>query len=201
VTAARRLAATLLALGRRPSRCGWRPRLVWLRAAIRARWRGPCRSRSPALCCALSCRDRVLAWRRRAVVATRVAAPAGRGAGRGGRQWAVRLSWCWGGAGPGCRRSPCCEGEPVDGRCDGAGRRGRRRRAGDDAAAALGLAPGAAVWPASGWCLGGSMPRLGARYARRGTVRRVPDRDSQWWDALDRARTHPEGPRAPGASR
>ena len=34
-----------------------------------------------------------------------------------------------------------------------------------------------------GWAA--AMPRLGTRYAAPGTDRRAPDRDTQWWNALD----------------
>jgi len=48
-----------------------------------------------------------------------------------------------------------------------------------------------------------AMPRLGARYAAPGTDRRTPDRDSQWWNALDAGEdpTLTSPPGDPGASR
>jgi uncharacterized membrane protein (TIGR02234 family) len=52
-------------------------------------------------------------------------------------------------------------------------------------------------------CWANSMPRLGSRYAAPGTARRVPDRDSQWWNALDAGEdpTLSRPPTDPGAPR
>jgi uncharacterized membrane protein (TIGR02234 family) len=52
-------------------------------------------------------------------------------------------------------------------------------------------------------CWANAMPRLGARYAAPGTARRVPDRDTQWWDALDAGQdpTLKSPPADPGAPR
>ena len=73
------------------------------------------------------------------------------------------------------------------------------------AAPLLGLAAGLVLLAAAIGlvCWANTMPRLGSRYAAPGTVQREPDRDSQWWNALDAGEdpTLSRPPMDPGAPR
>ena len=210
MTAARRLAATLLALGVAAFALWLATRLVWLRAAYHSPLRGPVsvevtgavlRPELAAIALlAVAAAAAVVAtsgWPRR-LVGVLVAAAG---------LWAVRLSWVWGGAGPGAGPvAELAEGSRVNGA--GATVPADAVAVGEPvttAAAALGLAAGLLLVLAGiGMvCWADAMPRLGARYAAPGTVRRVPDRDSQWWDALDAGEdpTLKGPPGDPGASR
>ncbi|HEX4246568.1 MAG TPA: Trp biosynthesis-associated membrane protein [Pseudonocardia sp.] len=204
----RRLAAALLALGVAAFLLWLATRLVWLRAAYQSSLRGPVtvdvtgavlRPELAAIALlAVAAAAAVVAtsgWPRRVLGALVAAAGA----------WAVRLSWVWGGAAPAVPVGELSQGGrpgsaatvPVDAVAAGAPV--------TTSAALLGLAAGLLLVLAGIGvvCWADAMPRLGARYSAPGTARRVPDRDSQWWDALDAGEdpTLKGPPGDPGTSR
>jgi uncharacterized membrane protein (TIGR02234 family) len=209
VTPARRLAAALLALGVAAFALWLATRLVWLRAAYQSPLRGPVtvevtgaqlRPELAAIAllavAAAAAAVATSGWARR-LVGVLVAAAG---------LWAIGLSWVWGGAAPAVPVAELSRGDRVGGSAplvpaDAVA-------AGEPvttAAALLGLGAGLLLVLAGiGMvCWADAMPRLGARYAAPGTARRVPDRDSQWWDALDAGEdpTLKGPPGDPGASR
>jgi uncharacterized membrane protein (TIGR02234 family) len=218
VSPPRRLAAALLALGVAAFLLWLATRLVWLRAAYQSPLRGPVtvgvtgavlRPELAAIALlAVAAAAAVVAtsgWPRR-VVGVLVAAAG---------LWAVRLSWVWGGGLPSAAPGTGPGGVPL-GELTLGGRAGAVGSAVPADAVAVGApvpTPAALLGLAAGLllvlagvgmvCWADAMPRLGARYAAPGTVRRVPDRDSQWWDALDAGEdpTLKGPPGDPGASR
>jgi len=209
VTPARRLAAALLALGVAAFALWLATRLVWLRAAYQSPLRGPVtvdvsgallRPELAAIAllavAAAAAAVATSGWARR-LVGVLVAAAG---------LWAVGLSWVWGGAVPAVPVAELSRADRVGGAAPSVP--ADAVAAGEPvttAAALLGLGAGLLLVLAGiGMvCWADAMPRLGARYAAPGTARRVPDRDSQWWDALDAGEdpTLKGPPGDPGASR
>jgi len=207
VTPARRLSAALLALGVAAFALWLATRLVWLRAAYQSPLRGSVTVQAtgaqlrPELAAialvAVAAAAAIVAtsgWARR-LVGVLVAAAGG---------WAVWLSLAPGDAVP---------GDAVPGRA-GSGTALESGPPADavavglpahTAAPLLGIGAGLLLVAAAVGvvCWANAMPRLGARYAAPGTARRVPDRDTQWWDALDAGQdpTLKSPPADPGASR
>ena len=209
MTPARRLSAALLALGVAAFALWLATRLVWLRAVYQSPLRGSVtvdvtgallRPELAAIAllavAAAAATVATSGWARR-LVGVLVAAAG---------LWAVGLSWVWGGAAPAVPVAELSGADRVGGSAplvpaDAVA-------AGEPvttAAALLGLGAGLLLVLAGiGMvCWADAMPRLGARYAAPGTARRVPDRDSQWWDALDAGEdpTLKGPPGDPGASR
>jgi uncharacterized membrane protein (TIGR02234 family) len=218
VTPPRRLAAALLALGVAAFALWLATRLVWLRAAYQSPLRGSVpvdvtgaqlRPELAAIALlAVAAAAAVVAtsgWPRR-VVGALVAASG---------LWAARLSWIWGGGLPAAAPGTGPGGIPLAELTQG-GRAGVAATTVPADAVAVGepVTTGAALLGLTAGlllvlagigmvCWADAMPRLGARYSAPGTVRRVPDRDSQWWDALDAGEDPTlKGPSGdPGASR
>jgi uncharacterized membrane protein (TIGR02234 family) len=204
MTPARRLAVTLLALALAAFGLWLATRLVWLRAAYQSPLRGPVTIQAtgaqlrPELAAialvAVAAAAAIVAtsgWARR-LVGVLVAVAGG---------WAVWLSLSPGDAVPrsaGAGSGAALEtGPPADAVAVGL--------PAHTAAPLLGVGAGLLLVAAAAGvlCWANAMPRLGARYAAPGTARRVPDRDTQWWDALDAGQdpTLKSPPVDPGASR
>jgi uncharacterized membrane protein (TIGR02234 family) len=208
VTPARRLAVTLLALALGAFGLWLATRLVWLRAAYQSPLRGSVTSQAtgaqlrPELAAialvAVAAASAIVAtsgWARR-LVGVLVAAAGG---------WAVWLSLAPGAAVPGsagARSAGAGSGTAVDGPPADAVAVGLPVHT---AAPLLGVGAGLLLVAAAAGvvCWANAMPKLGARYAAPGAARRVPDRDTQWWDALDAGQdpTLKSPPADPGASR
>jgi uncharacterized membrane protein (TIGR02234 family) len=206
VTPARRLAVTLLALALAAFGLWLATRLVWLRTAYQSPLRGSLTIQAtgaqlrPELAAialvAVAAAAAIVAtsgWVRR-LVGVLVAAAGG---------WAVWLSLSPAAAAPGST------GAGSTGAVDGgaAGPPADAVAVGlpvHTAAPLLGVGAGLLLVAAAVGVLSwANLPRLGARYAAPGTARRVPDRDTQWWDALDAGQdpTLKSPPADPGASR
>jgi uncharacterized membrane protein (TIGR02234 family) len=204
MTPARRLAVPLLALALAAFGLWLATRLVWLRAAYQSPLRGPVTIQAtgaqlrPELAAialvAVAAAAAIVAtsgWARR-LVGVLVAVAGG---------WAVWLSLSPGDAVPrsaGAGSDAALEtGPPADAVAVGL--------PAHTAAPLLGVGAGLLLVAAAAGvlCWANAMPRLGARYAAPGTARRVPDRDTQWWDALDAGQdpTLKSPPVDPGASR
>ncbi|HEV7787639.1 MAG TPA: Trp biosynthesis-associated membrane protein [Pseudonocardia sp.] len=208
MTPARRLAVTLLALALAAFGLWLATRLVWLRAAYQSPLRGSVTVQAtgaqlrPELAAialvAVAAAAAIVAtsgWARR-LVGVLVAAAGG---------WAVWLSLAPGAAVPGsagARSAGSGSGTALDGPPADAVSVGLPVHT---AAPLLGVGAGLLLVAAAAGvvCWANAMPKLGARYAAPGAARRVPDRDTQWWDALDAGQdpTLKSPPADPGASR
>lgn len=206
----RRLAVTLAALALSAFGLWLATRLVWLRTSYQSPLRGALSVQStgaevrPELAAvalvAVAAAAAVVAtsgWPRRLVGGLVAAAGA----------WAVWLCWTWpaiapapgsGGSGAGAEGpASSAPHPPADAVVVGLPER--------TAAPLLGVAAGLVLLAAAiglvRWA--NAMPRLGSRYAAPGTARRLPDRDSQWWNALDAGEdpTLSRPPTDPGAPR
>jgi uncharacterized membrane protein (TIGR02234 family) len=211
VSAARRLAVTLLALALAAFGLWLATRLVWLRAAYQSPLRGSVTIQAtgaqlrPELAAialvAVAAAAAIVAtsgWPRR-LVGVLVAAAGG---------WAVWLSLSPGDAGPGSSGAGPGSAGAGSGTALESGPPADAVAAGlpvHTAAPLLGAGAGLLLVAAAVGvvCWANAMPRLGARYAAPGAARRVPDRDTQWWDALDAGQdpTLKSPPADPGASR
>jgi uncharacterized membrane protein (TIGR02234 family) len=210
VNPGRRLAVTLAALALSAFGLWLATRLVWLRTSYQSPLRGALSVQStgaevrPELAAvalvAVAAAAAVVAtsgWPRRLVGGLVAAAGA----------WAVWMCWRWpaiapapgsGGSGAGAEgAASSAPHPPADAVVVGLPER--------TAAPLLGVAAGLVLLAAAIGlvCWANSMPRLGSRYAAPGTARRVPDRDSQWWNALDAGEdpTLSRPPTDPGAPR
>ena len=207
----RRLAVTLAALALSAFGLWLSTRLVWLRTSYQSPLRGALTVQStgaevrPELAAvalvAVAAAAAVVAtsgWPRRLVGGLVAVAGA----------WVVWL--CWAAiVQPAVAPAPGSGGGPADGPASSAPHPpadavvvGLPERT---AAPLLGVAAGLVLLAAAIGlvCWANAMPRLGSRYAAPGTARRVPDRDSQWWNALDAGEdpTLSRPPTDPGAPR